>query len=121
MPAAVMAAARASNRRGALRGHGVDETGSVALAGLGAEGEVRDEEHAAADLRDGEVHLAVGVGEDPEADEPVGGPAEVGLGIVAVDAREDQQAARDGAGLSACDDDRRVRDPLDDALHAGAS
>src|SRR5687767_6125228 len=91
---------------------------SAAAAGGGGDGEVADEEDGAAGLAEVEVEMLVGVAEDAEGDELVGGPGDLVGGLAGVDGGEDEQAGADLADDAAGDFDFRPRDPLDDGDHA---
>lgn len=66
------------------------EGGAPALTAVAVEGELGDDEERAADIRDGEIHLAVGVLEYAERKNLVGEVIGVGGGIVLARAEENE-------------------------------
>jgi len=96
---------------------GVVERRACAFLRAGEEGELADDEEAAADVGHGTVHLAGVVLEDAQTNEFLGEPLAVGLGVGGMDAEEHEQPGADGAGCFTSDGDGGGGDALDDGAH----
>ena len=78
-----------------FRRGGTNEARPVALACVGGKGELRDNQHAAADINDGTVHLAILVLENPEFRGLAGQPFGFGLPVALDSADQRQQTGAD--------------------------
>lgn len=96
---------------------GGDKTGAAALAGIGEQGELADNQHTAADIPDREVESAFGVGEDTEFSGLLRQQLGILVGVARGDTDEGQQTAADLAGSLARDGDRCLADPLEYGPH----
>lgn len=97
---------------------GTDVAGAVAFLGAGHEGELADEEDAAAgDFGDGEVHDAVGIVEDAEGDDFAAEPVDVVVGVGVFDAEEYHHAGAYLAFYLASDGDGGGEATLDYYAH----
>ena len=70
-------------------------------------------------MLDVEVEVLVAVTEDAESGKLVGGPVDVGGGVVVFDGGEDEEAGADGADGLVGDDHFCFEDALDDGDHGG--
>lgn len=104
------------------RRHGGVERRTPPLARRARDREVRDEQDGSLDVEDGQVHLPRVVLEDPEIDELVGPPGEVGGRVVLLDADKRDQARADPRMLALAvvldDAQRRADHPLHHDAHA---
>lgn len=92
---------------------GSSEAGAAALAAIAVEGELRDAEHAAADVEERAVHLALVVGKDAQVGALFGAEAQ-GLFVVArAEADEQEQTLVDLADGFSVDGDAGLADALD--------
>src|SRR6185436_9139434 len=99
-------------------GRGVLERGATALATVGMQRELRDDQQRAADLVDGLVHATLLVLEDPEARDLLTQPIGIRLGVARGDAEEHAEPAIDGADDVAVDRDPRLAHALHHRTHA---
>ena len=109
--------------------HGVDEGfgdgpgggrvpgGAPALAGVGVEGELADQQHGRADVDGGQLPA-----QDPQLGDLAGDELDLGGAVVVGDAEQDEQAgALEGADDLAVDGDDGPGDALDDGPHGWSS
>src|SRR5690606_4388136 len=100
-----------------VRGGCGAESRAHAGAGIGGQGELADQQQPAAGLCQGAVHAALGVGEDPVAEQAPGHPRHLRLAIARLHAHQRQQARPDAADRLAPDADAGFADALDQAEH----
>src|SRR5262249_23433537 len=89
----------------------------AALAAVAVERELADHEHLAAHLGQLQVHLALGVVEDPQAHHLVGQPTGLLGGVGLGHAQEDEQTAADLADHPLIDRHPGRAHPLEDGTH----
>lgn len=96
---------------------GGGEAWSSAFAAVAVEGELADEQDVSVGVEEGEVHFAVGVGEDAEVGDFFGDPFGVFGGVLFSDGEVDEQAGADPADGFVVDGDGGVGDALNDGSH----
>lgn len=106
---------------GLLRPRGLDEGGAVAAPRVAQERELGDDQHLAAHVLHGAVHLAVFVLEDAQVCDLLGGKARVLLAVARLHADEHEQAGADFRYEPAPDGNLGARDALDYDSHASDS
>ena len=99
------------------RRSGIDETGAAAFTAIAVEGELADDQDAAAGFGDIEVHFAVGVAKDSEARDLVGQPVGAIGRVVMRHAEQDEQPPADLADDVAFDADAGFGDSLNEGTH----
>ena len=110
-------AERGDERLGVLRTSGALERRTAAALDRSEQGELRDQKDGAAGRGEVEVQLAVGVVEDPQAGDLLGGRLDRGGPVAVLDPGQDEQAAADLADALAGDFDVRAGHPLQDQAH----
>ena len=102
---------------GDFRPGGGDERRAVPLLRVGEQGELGDDQRAVTAVEHGEVHLFLVVFEDPEVRDLLREKVRLRLGIVFVDAEQDEESAVDRPEGLPFHDNVRGGDPLDDCFH----
>ncbi len=97
------------------------EARAQAAAGVGGQGELRDQQQTAADIAHRAVHPALGVGEHPVAQQLVQKLVGTGAVILALDPDQHQQAVVDGPDDLAGHLHPRMSHSLDQRLHQASS
>lgn len=85
-----------AERRSVVGFAGAGEAWSATFAGVGEEGELADDQHAAGDVEQGAIELAFVVVEDAEIGDLVSHAIGEGFGVVVGDAGEQDEAVGDG-------------------------
>ncbi len=104
-----------------LRRRRADEARPIALAHVGAQGELADHEHAAAHVQDRAVHLAGVVLEDPQVRDLAGEEGGFALAVAVLDAEQHEEAAADRSDHPVADGDARLAHPLHQRFHRSTS
>jgi hypothetical protein len=76
-----------------LRPSGFNETRTSAFAAVTVQRELADEQNGAADIRQSQIHLPVGIFEDPESGDFARDPDDVFLRIVFGDSQQDEESS----------------------------
>ena len=95
----------------------VDEARPPPFLRVAVERELGDHEQRAADIGEREVHLVLGVGEDPQPDDLVRHPPELLLRIVVGEPDEHDETRVDASGDTAGDANLGATDPLQQSSH----
>src|SRR5881409_3269663 len=98
----------------------VDEAGPPPLARVAVEGELRHHEQRPAYVGEGQVHLPLGVTEQPQTEHLVRHPGELVLGVGWGKAREDEKPRPNFPGYAPGNAHFRTRDPLQHDPHRPA-
>lgn len=93
------------------------ETGTHAAGGVGGQGELRDQQQAAADIAQRTVHAAFAVAEDTIAEDAFQHAPDLRFAITALDGDQGEQAGSDLADDFRIDFDARFADALDQRDH----
>ena len=96
---------------------GLDEAGAAAFAAVAVQGELRDGEHAAADVENRAVHLALVVGEDAQVSALFSAEAQRLVVVALTEADEQEQATADLGAELIIDADAGLADALDEDFH----
>ena len=99
-----------------LRPGGQRKAGAAGAA-VGKEGELADDQQLGARVGGIDVHFSGLVLKDPQAADLVGDLLRLALGIVLVDAEQDQKALADAADFLAVDDDGGLVDSGNNSAH----
>ena len=79
------------------------------LRGIGGQGELRDQQQAAADIAQRAIHAPFVIGEDAIAEQALEHATDLGLAVAAFDRDESQQASTDAADDFVIDFDAALR------------
>ncbi|KAG0923705.1 hypothetical protein G6F32_014176 [Rhizopus arrhizus] len=90
-----------------------------ARAGVGGQGELADQQQAATGITQRPVHLPGLIGEHPVAQQALGHPLQLGLGIAGLHADQRQQAGADLPDRFVVDMHGGLADTLDQDEHRG--
>ena len=102
------------------RRRGAGKARPAAAAGIGGQGELGDQQQAAADVLQGQIHALLAVGEHPVLQQSLKHATAGGLVIRRFDTHQDQQARAYGADRMALDLDAGAADPLQQRLHSAS-
>jgi hypothetical protein len=90
------------------RRRGAREARAQSAIGIGRQGELRHGEELAADVLQGQVHLALPVGKDAVSEHTLGEAHGFGSTVAALDADQREDALADGRDVGAVDRDLGV-------------
>ena len=102
---------------GAIRGRCFRERWPVALTRIAIQRKLRDHQQRAADIGDGAVHLALGIGKDPQVPGLVGQEISLVFVIDLADAKQHAQACADLPNHRGINGDLGLRNSLNNDAH----
>lgn len=103
---------------GHLRGSSIGETGTPTLASVAVEGELRDHQHAATHIGQGQVHLAGIIFEDPQVGDLTRQDERLFLSIAVRHSQQHQKSTPDLADQPAFYSHRSLAHPLHHGAHS---